>query len=145
MQEMTTSDFYLLLEFRIIRIYFSVCFLNSSSLTFLLSYSLATCIYLEYHSECNLLVLRTHSLCVLVLLRYCRCDTLFLITTLLIIGLKLISRKMSYIKSLFLFFIASTILQSSHVKKFDIGVSSCVCAKNLKREEKAFVVDMLIY
>lgn len=103
---------YLLLEFRIIRIFFSVCFLNSSSLTFLLSYSLATCIYLEYHSECNLLVLRTHSLCVLVLLRYCRCDTLFvpLKNTLLISGLKLISRKMGYIKSLFLFFIASTIL-----------------------------------
>lgn len=57
----------------------------------------------------------------------------------------LISRKMSYIKSLFLFFIASTILQISHVKKFDIGVSACVCTKTLKREEKVFVVDMLIY
>lgn len=52
---------------------------------------------------------------------------------------------MSYIKSLFLFFIASTILQISHVKKFDIGVSACVCTKTLKREEKVFVVDMLIY
>lgn len=52
---------------------------------------------------------------------------------------------MSYVKSLFLFFIASTILQSSNVKIFDIGVPAFVCTKTLKREEKAFVVDMLTY
>lgn len=75
---------------------FSVCFLNPSSPTFLLSYSLATCVYLECLSECSLLMLRTHSLCVLVLLRYCRCDTLFIKNAFIIIILKYILRMMRY-------------------------------------------------
>lgn len=61
----------------IIGIFSLFAFLNPSSFTFLLSYPLATCIYLECLSECSLLMLKTHSHCVLVLLRYYTCDALF--------------------------------------------------------------------
>lgn len=65
MQEMVISDFYLCLDKqvspRIRETFYLFAFLNPSSPTLLLSYSLATCIYLECLSECSLLMLRTQS------------------------------------------------------------------------------------
>lgn len=64
MQEMVISDFYLCLDkqisLRIRETFYLFAFLNPSSPTLLLCYSLGTYIYLECLSECSVLMLRTH-------------------------------------------------------------------------------------